>query len=87
MSENSDSMYSFSFVLESMWHHHFTWSGPNSEEIVNFIPIVGPQGRELNWNKFKISREFGPLQVKQWYWIFSSIKMEEYIEPDLSGNF
>ena len=30
----------------------------------SFFPIMGPRGPELNWNKFTISHEFGPLQVK-----------------------
>ena len=53
----------------------------------NFVSIVGPRGPELNWNKFTISCEFDPLQVKWWYHMFSSIKMEEYMEPELSGIF
>ena len=53
----------------------------------NFIPIVGPQGSELNWNKFTISCAFGPLQVKWWYYMFCSIKMEEYMGPKPSGIF
>ena len=80
-------MYSFYFMLENIWYHHFTWSGPNSQEILNFVPIVGPQGPELNWKKFTSSCEFNPLQVKWWYHLFSSIKMKEYIEPELSGIF
>ena len=27
----------------------------------SFFPIMGPRGPELNWNKFTISYEFGPL--------------------------
>ena len=77
--------YSSYFMLENIWHHHFTSSGPNSQEIVNFVPIVGPQRPELNWNKFTISCEFDLLQGKWWYYMFSSIKMEEYMEPELSG--
>ena len=51
-------------MLENIRYHHFTCSGPNSQEIVNSILLVGPEGPELNWNKFTISCEFGPLQVK-----------------------
>ena len=87
MPKSSDSMYSSYFMLENIWHHHFTWSGPNSQEIVNFVPIVGPQGPELNWNKFTISCEFDPLQVKWGYHTFYIIKIEEYKEPKLSGFF
>ena len=42
-------------------NYNFTWSGLNSQETVNFVPIVGPRGPELNWIK---SCEFDPLQVK-----------------------
>ena len=28
--------------------HNFTWSGFKSEEIVNFVPIMGPTGSRLN---------------------------------------
>ena len=87
MSGSSHSMYSSYFMLENTGHHPFTWSGPNSQEIVNFVPILGPRGPELNWNKFTISCEFDPRQVKWWYHMFSSIKMEEYMEPELSGLF
>ena len=73
--------------IPSIWHHHFTWNRPNSQQIMNFVPIVGPQGLELNWNKFTISCEFDPLQVKRWYHMFFSIKMKEYMEPELSGIF
>ena len=37
--------------------------------------------------KFTISCEFGPLRVKWWYHMFSSIKIEEYMESELSGIF
>ena len=87
MPRSSDSLYSSYFMLENIQHHYFTWSGPNSQEIVNFVPIVGSWGPELNWNKFTISCEFDTLQVKWWYHMFFSIKMEEYIEPELSGIF
>ena len=79
MPGSSDFMYSSYFMLENIWHHHFTWSGPNSQEIVDFVPIVGPRGPELNWNKFTISCEFGPLQEKWWCHMSSSIKMEKYM--------
>ena len=53
---------------------------------MNFVPIVGPPGSELNCNKFAISCKFDPLQVKWWYHMFSRIKMEEYMEPELYGT-
>ena len=64
MSRSSDFMYFPYIILENIWYHHFTWSGSNSQEIVNFVPLMGPWGPELNWNKFTISCEFNPLQVK-----------------------
>ena len=86
MLESSDFMFSSYFMLENIWHHHFTWSGPNSQENVNVVPTLGPLEPELNWKKFTICCEFGPLQVKL-YHIFPTIKMEEYIKPELSGIF
>ena len=84
---SSNSLCSSYFMLENIKHHHFTWSGPNLLEIVNFVPIAGLRGPKLNWNKFTISFEFDPLQVKWWYHMFSRIKMEEYMEPEFSGIF
>ena len=37
--------------------------------------------------KCVVSCEFGQLHVKWWYHMFSNIKMEEYMEPELSGIF
>ena len=59
----------------------------NAQEIVSFFPFMGPPGPELNWNKFTISWENGTLQVKWGYHTFSSIKMEDYMESELSGIF
>ena len=87
MPECTSSMYSPFFVLENISHHHFTWIRPNSWEIVNFVPIEGPSVPDLYWNKFIISYEFGPLQVKWWHQMFFSVKMEQYMEPELSGLF
>ena len=83
ISRSSDSMYFSYFMLENIWQDHLPEVDENSQEIVNFVPIVGPLVPELNWNKFTISWEFGPVQVK-WYHLFSGIKMEEYMEPELS---
>ena len=47
--EGSDSMYSFFFMLENMWYHYFNWSGLNSQDIADFVPIVSPQEPKLNW--------------------------------------
>ena len=43
MPESSNFMYFSFFVLENIWYHHFTWSGPISQEIVSFFPFVGPR--------------------------------------------
>ena len=40
MAESPDSIYSsIIFMLESIWYHNFTWSGPNLQETLNFIPV------------------------------------------------
>ena len=53
--ESSDSMYSSILILEKIRCHHFTKTGPNSQEIVNFYQFsLGP--RELTiGTKFTIS--------------------------------
>ena len=48
MPESSDS---FIFMLENIRYHLFNRSGPNSQEIVNFIPNMGPGETKLNWIK------------------------------------
>ena len=52
--ESSDSRYSSIFRLKNIWYHNFFWKGPNPEEILNFVPVMGPQGIKLisvkrNW--------------------------------------
>ena len=87
MSESSDSMYSSILILENIWYHHFTYSGPNSQEIVNFYQFcLGPPGFTIG-AKFTISCEFSPHKVKWWYRMFSSMKKEECMESELSGIF
>ena len=86
MPESSDSMYSSILMLENIWPHHFTWSGPNSHVIVNLFQFsLGPRGPTIG-KKLTISCEFGPLQVKWWYHMFSSMKKEEYMECELSAK-
>ena len=87
MPESSASMYSSCFMRENIWSYNFTWSGPNSQEIESFFPFVSPRGPELTWNKFTFFCEFGTLQVKWWYHVFSSIKVHEYMKSELSGIF
>ena len=74
MPEISDSLYPSILMLQNIWYHHFTWSGPNSQEIVNLFQFSsGPQGPTIG-TKFTISCEFGPLQVKWWCHMFSNMK-------------
>ena len=44
MPEISNSTYSSLFMLENIWYHHLTWSGPNSHKLWVFFPFVGPRG-------------------------------------------
>ena len=60
-------------MLENISYHHFTWRGPNSQEIVNLFQFSsGLRGPTIG-TKFIISCEFGPLQVKWWYDMFSNM--------------
>ena len=87
MPESSYSMYSSFFVLENIRYHHFTWNGPISQEIANLLQFSsGPRGPTIG-TKFMISSEFGPLQVKWWCLMFSSMKKEEYMQSELSSIF
>ena len=86
MPESSDSMYSSILMLENIWYLHFTYSGPNSQEIVNLYQFSSDLRGPTIGTKLTISFEFSPLQVKWWYTI-SSMKKEEYMESELSGIF
>ena len=85
MSESSDYMCSFFFILENMTSSFYLkWTEfTRNCEFYSILWILP----KLNWNKFTISCEFGPLQVKWWYYKFSSIKIKEYMEPEVSGIF
>ena len=37
---SSDSMYSSTYMLENIWYNNLTWSGANSNQIVNIISIL-----------------------------------------------
>ena len=55
------SMYPSILMLGNIWYYHFTWSGPNSQEIGNLFQFnSGPQGPTIK-TKFTISCEFRPL--------------------------
>ena len=75
------------FILFHVRKHYDIIILPQVDWIHKWVPIVGPWGPELNWNKFTISCEFGPLQEKWWCHTFSSIKIEEYMEPQHSAIF
>ena len=47
---------------------------------------LGPQG-PISRTKFTISCELGLYNVKLQYHMFSSMKVEEYMESELSGIF
>ena len=72
--ERSGSMYSSILMLENIWHHHFSWSEPNSQEIANLLQFSsGPPGTKIG-TKFTVFCEFSPLQEK-WRWhMFSNMK-------------
>ena len=89
-SKNAKKLRFHVFPLFHVWKHmtssfYLKWT--EFKKIVDFVPIVGPHGPKLNWNKFIISCKYNPLQVKWWYHMFSSIKMEEYMESELFGFF
>ena len=69
--ESSDSMYSPVFMLQTY-------------DII-ILPEVDWIHKILRY-KFTISCEFGSVQIKSLY-MFCSIKLEEYVESELSGIF
>ena len=87
MPKSSGSMYSSILMLENIWCHYFTWSGSNSQEIVNLFQFSsGPQWLTIG-RKFTLSYEFGPLHVKCWCHMFANMKIEEYMESEPSSIF
>ena len=53
-----------------MSHCNFILPSPNSQETMNFVPIMGPREPKLIWNKiynFYNFCEFVPLQVKLYH--------------------
>ena len=44
-------IYSYILLLGNIWYYHFTWSGPNSQEIVNLFQFSsGPGNPQLEQN-------------------------------------
>ena len=64
--------------------YFFSWSGPNSEEILNFTPIYFGCPGTYNWNRIS---SFLWNSLLEYSYMFSSMKMAEYIESELSGIF
>ena len=86
MPESSDSMYSsHSCMLENIWYN-FTRRESNSHVQILLQYRSGPRA-PINKRKFKISYRFGLHKVKIQYDMFSSMKIEEYMESELSGTF
>ena len=54
--------------------------------LILFSFSLGPWGPIIG-AKFAVSWEFGPIQVKLWQCMFSSMKMEKYMESDLFCMF
>ena len=52
---------------------------------MSFVPIIVTRGPELNRNIF--FRALGPIRVNYDFFMFSSVKMEKYMEYELSGIF
>ena len=51
MPDCSGSMYSSILMLQNIWHHHFSWSGSNSQDIVNLLQFSsGPEDPQLKQN-------------------------------------
>ena len=87
MPERSDSIYSSILIQENIWWHNFSWSSPNSQELVNLFQFSsGPRGSTIG-EKLKIPCEFDPRQLNWWCHMFSRGKIEEYMEYELSNIF
>ena len=84
MPECSSSMYSFFYMLENIRYHILPEVGQIHRKLLILFKLWDP---DLNSNKFLFFYEIGPLQVKWWYQMFCSIKMEQHMEPELSGIF
>ena len=83
MQESSNSMYSSIFMLKKThmipWFYlKWTEFTRNSEFCFNFV-LIG--------TKFTVSCEFGLHKLKLQHHVFSSMKIEEYMESEVSGIF
>ena len=66
--ECSDSMNSSILMPENIWYHYFTWSGLNSQEILNFVLIYFESLSTNYWNKihnfFLLWSKSGKIMIK-----------------------
>ena len=72
--ESSGLIYSSILTSGNICHYNLTWSGLNSQEIVNFFQFSSGTRGPTTGTKFTISCEFGPFQVKWWCHTFSNMK-------------
>ena len=87
MPESLDFMYSFTFILENIRYLNFTEKDLIHKKLWIVLQFSsGPQGPIIR-TKFTISRKFEQLQVKLCYHVFPSMKVERYMESELSGIF
>ena len=91
--KRSDSIHFPIFMLENIRCYNVAWGGPNSQEIVGFVPIMNIQVKNWIVIKFIVSCVFILLlckisfHVKLWYLTFTSMKMDGCIEFELLGIF
>ena len=85
--ESSDSMYFSISMLENMIIIILTELERIYKKLWIFLQLCSSSPGPIIGTKFTISCEFDSLQVKLWYQIFSSMKIEKYTESDLSVIF
>ena len=85
--ESSASMYFSIFMLENMIIIILTELERIYKKLWIFLQLCSNSPGPIIGTKFTISCEFDSLQVKLWYQIFSSMKIEKYTESDLSVIF
>ena len=78
-------------LVQKIWHHtakQLCVGSPGTQTLYFWWPLLL---EKILWILFQLwvagDPKFGPLLVKWWYHIFSRIKMEEYMESELSGFF
>ena len=85
--ESSASIYFSIFMLENMIIIILTELERIYKKLWIFLQLFSSSPGPIIGTKFTISCEFDSLQVKLWYQIFSSMKIEKYTESDLSVIF